>query len=333
MELRKLGNSAVKVTPMAFGAWAIGGWMWGGAEEQAAIKAVQAAFNAGITTMDTAPVYGFGRSESLIGKALAEVSRDKYQILTKFGLNWQTKQGDPYFESTDNAGNPITVYKWASKEKVIQECEDSLRRLKTDYIDLYQIHWPDITTPINETFEAVQKLIDQGKVRAAGVCNYNVDQVNEALKTIELASNQVPYSMIRRSIEESVIPQAIEKGLGILPYSPLQRGLLTGKLKPGHMFNEGDSRKDSIFFTDENISRTNQLLNEIRPVAEQHNCTLAQLVINWTIHRPGVASVLVGARDEKQVQDNARALDMNLSQEELDLITAAANKFTLAGNR
>ncbi|AKD04135.1 aldo/keto reductase [Pontibacter korlensis] len=330
MELRRLGKSDVMVTPMAFGAWAIGGWMWGGAEEQAAIRAIKAAFDAGITTIDTAPVYGFGRSEELVGKALEGIPREQYQILTKFGMNWQTEQGEYFFDSVDNDGKPFKMYKWASREKIMQECEDSLRRLKTDYIDLYQIHWPDATTPISETFEAVQRLIEQGKVRAAGVCNYNVEQVSEALETIQLASNQVPYSMINRGIEQDVVPQAIDRGLGIIPYSPLQRGLLTGKIKPGHQFNEGDTREGNLFYTDENISRTQTLLDEIRPIAEKHNATLAQLVINWTIHRPGVACVLVGARDEQQVADNAKALEFTLTSEELDTITAAADKFTPA---
>jgi len=330
MEKRRLGNSDVMVTPMAFGSWAIGGWMWGGAEEHAAIGAIKAAFEAGITTIDTAPAYGFGRSEELVGKAMEGVSRDKYEILTKFGLNWQSEQGEYFFDTVDNDGKPLKMYKWASKEKIIQECEASLRLLKTDYIDLYQIHWPDNTTPIAETFEAVQRLIEQGKVRAAGVCNYNVEQIAEALETIQLASNQVPYSMINRGIEKDVIPQAMERGLGIIPYSPMQRGLLTGKIKPGHQFNEGDSRKNNLFYTDENVRRTHTLLEEIKPIAEKHNASLAQLVINWTIHRPGVACVLVGARDEQQVADNAKALDFTLSEEELDIITTAADKFSPA---
>ena len=329
MEKRRLGQSSVLVTPMAFGAWAIGGWMWGGAEETAAIKAVRAAYDAGITTIDTAPVYGFGKSEELVGKAMEGKPRDSYEILTKFGMNWMTEEGEYFFDSLDNDGKPFRMHKWASKQKIMQECENSLRRLKTDYIDLYQIHWPDATTAISETFEAVQQLIQHGKVRAAGVCNYNVDQVNEALQTIQLASNQVPYSMINRGVENNVIPQAIEKGMSIIPYSPLQRGLLTGKIEPGHKFGEGDTREGNRFYTDENIRRTNALLQEMKPIADAHNATLAQLVINWTINQPGIGCVLVGARDEKQVKDNVGALNFTLSQQELDTITAAANKFVL----
>lgn len=330
MQKRRLGNSSVMVTPMAFGAWAIGGWMWGGAEETDAINAIKASFNAGITTIDTAPVYGFGRSEELVGKAMKGVPRDKYEILTKFGLNWQSADGEFYFDSVDNDGNPIKIYKWASKQKIIQECEDSLRRLQTDYIDLYQIHWPDSTTPLSETFEALQQLMKEGKIRAAGVCNYSVDLVEEAWQTIELASNQVPYSMIHRAIEADVVPQAIEKGMGIIAYSPLQRGLLTGKIKPGHKFGEGDTREGNRFYTDENIKRANDLLDKIRPIAEAHNASLAQVVINWTVQQPGIACALVGARDEKQVADNVKALSFELNKETLQQITALANEFSLA---
>ena len=330
MEQRQLGTSGVMVTPMAFSAWAVGGWMWGGAEENASIKAIRAAYDLGITTIDTAPVYGFGRSEQLVGKAMEGIQRDKYQVLTKFGMNWLTEEGEYFFDTTDNEGKPFKMYKWASKNRIMQECEESLRNLKTDYIDLYQIHWPDGTTPISETFEAVQQLISEGKVRAAGVCNYNTSQVSEALQTIQLASNQVPYSMINRDIEKDVVPQAIEHQLGIIPYSPLQRGLLTGKIKPGHQFGEGDTREGNRFYSDENIKRTQLLLQKIIPIAEEHNASLAQLVINWTIHRPGVACVLVGARDEKQVQDNAGALRFKLSNEELNEITKAADNFMLA---
>jgi aryl-alcohol dehydrogenase-like predicted oxidoreductase len=330
MELRTLGKSELKVTPIAFGAWAIGGWMWGGAEEDEAIKAIHASFDYGITTIDTAPVYGFGRSEEIVGKAMQGKPRDSYQLLTKFGMNWKTAQGEPYFDTVDNEGRPFKMYKWASKEKIMQECEDSLRRLKTDYIDLYQIHWPDNTTPIHETFEAVKKLIAQGKVRAAGVCNYKTEHVDEALKTIQLASNQVPYSLINRNIEKDLVPQAIKKEMSIIPYSPLQRGLLTGKIKPGHKFGEGDTREGNRFYTDENIRRTNDLLQKLQPIANKYNASLVQLVINWTMNQPGIGCVLVGARNEQQVKDNVGALALKLAEEDLKAITQAADHFSLA---
>jgi aryl-alcohol dehydrogenase-like predicted oxidoreductase len=330
MELKKLGSSSVKVTPMAFGAWAVGGWMWGGAEESAALRAIRASYDLGMTTIDTAPVYGFGRSEELVGKALQGIPRDKYQILTKYGLNWETDQGEFFFDTTDNQGKPLKVYRYSGAAKVIKECEDSLRRLKTDYIDLLQIHWSDATTPIGETMGAVAKLIEQGKVRAAGVCNYNTEQVDEALKTVKLASNQVPYSMINRGIEKDVVPQALQKGLSIVPYSPLQRGLLSGKIKPGYKFGEGDTRENNKFYTVENINRANALLQKIKPIADAHEATLSQLVINWTTRQPAMDCVLVGARDENQVKENVKALEFRLTDEELKIIDKAASEFVLA---
>ena len=329
MELRQLGNSSVKVTPLAFGAWAIGGWLWGGAEEKDALRAIRASYDLGITSIDTAPVYGFGKSEELVGQAMAGVPRDRYQILTKYGMNWQTSRGDYALDTFDLNDKPVKIYKYAGKEQVRKECEESLRRLKTDYIDLYQIHWPDVTTPIAETMEAVAKLIEEGKVRAAGVCNYSVEQVEEALKTLNIVSNQVSYSMVNRKIEKGEVPQAVKKGLGILPYSPLQRGILTGKIKPDHQFNQGDSRAASKYYKPENIRRINALLDKIKPIADEHDATLSQLVINWTTQRPAITCVLVGARDEQQVKDNAKALDFKLSQDEMMKITRAADELML----
>jgi aryl-alcohol dehydrogenase-like predicted oxidoreductase len=329
MELKQLGKSPVHVTPIAFGAWAIGGWMWGGAEEKAAIRAVRASYEAGITTIDTAPVYGFGRSEELVGRAMEGIDRDHYQILTKYGMNWTSHEGEFYFDTVDD-GRPVKVYKWSKGSRVIQDCEDSLRRLKTDYVDLLQIHWPDATTPIAETMSAVARLIEQGKVRAAGVCNYSVAQVDEALKVIALASNQVPYSLINRVIEKDVVPQAIAKGMSIIPYSPLQRGLLTGKIKEDYTFNEGDTRLGNRFYRKENIRQANAILAEIKPIADRHGATLAQLIINWTTRQPAMDCVLVGARDEAQVKENVGALMFVLSDEDLRSIEESAARFVLA---
>src|SRR5690606_37201328 len=321
MKLRKLGNSEVEVTPLAFGAWAIGGWLWGGAEEKSALRAIRASFDLGITTIDTAPAYGFGRSEILVGQAMEGIDRAKYQILTKYGLVWTSDRGDLHLDTVDNDGNPVKMYRNANPESVIRECEESLRRLNTDYIDLLQIHWPDSTTPIADTMGAVGRLIEQGKVRAAGLCNYNVQQVEEALKTLSVVSNQVPYSMVNRRIEKDIIPQALEKGLAILPYSPLQRGLLTGKIHEGYSFQEGDNRPQTKYFSAENIRRANELLDKIRPLADAHNATLSQVVINWTSRQPAISCVLVGARDEKQVAENAGALAFELSDTEMEYIT------------
>jgi aryl-alcohol dehydrogenase-like predicted oxidoreductase len=330
MIYKTLGNSSVKVTPLAFGAWAIGGWMWGGAEERTALRALRVAYDHGMTTFDTAPVYGFGKSEELVAKGLEGISRDKYQILTKFGLNWETEQGEYFFDTKDNSGKPVKMYKYAGRGQVIKEIDASLRRLKTDYVDLLQIHWPDTTTPIAETMETVKGLIQQGKVRAAGVCNYNTAQVDEALKTIDLVSNQVPYSMINRGIERDVVPQAIRNGLSIIPYSPLQRGLLTGKIGRDHKFNAGDTREGNKFYSPENIDRTNAFLQKLKPIAEKYDASLAQLVLNWTTRQAAMDCVLAGARDENQVRDNIKALDFKLEDAEFDAVNRHVAEFTLA---
>jgi aryl-alcohol dehydrogenase-like predicted oxidoreductase len=329
MELRQLGSSSVKVTPLAFGAWAVGGWMWGGAEEKESITAIRAAYENGMTTIDTAPVYGFGKSEVLVGKAMEGVSRNKYQILTKFGMNWETEEGEFFFDTTDNDGKPLKMYKFSRKEKVRKECEESLRRLKTDYIDLLQIHWPDNTTPIAETMGEVAKLIKEGKVRAAGVCNYSAEQVEEALKSVNIVSNQVPYSMVHRDIEKEIIPQALQRGIGILPYSPLQRGLLSGKITSDYKFSEGDTRPGTRYYKPENLNRINAMLAKIKPIADTHQATLSQLVINWTVNRPAMASVLVGARNEQQVKENINSLGFKLTKNELEAITMAADELVL----
>jgi aryl-alcohol dehydrogenase-like predicted oxidoreductase len=319
MKYNLLGDSGVEVSAITFGAWAIGGWMWGGTDEKDSLDAIQASLDLGITTIDTAPAYGFGLSEELVGKAL-HGKRHRAQILTKYGLRWDTTKGQFYFMSQDAAGNEVAMHKYAGKESVVRECEESLKRLQTDYLDLYQIHWPDPTTPIEETMEAVARLLEQGKIRAAGVCNYSAEQMRTAEQTVNIVINQVPYSMVERKIEAEVVPYCLEHGKGILAYSPLQRGLLTGKITDDYAFEEGDHRPGTLPFKPHNRRKVNHFLDQIRPIAEEKGVTLAQLVINWTIHRPAVAAALVGARNPKQVSENAKALDFTLSAEETQQI-------------
>ncbi|KPJ88391.1 MAG: aldo/keto reductase [Spirochaetes bacterium DG_61] len=319
MEFRELGESGLKVSVITFGAWAIGGWMWGGQDRKEALAGIQRALDLGVTSIDTAPAYGFGLSEEIVGEAIRG-KRDRVQILTKFGLRWDTDKGVFYFDSQDNDGKPVNIHKYAGKESVIRECEQSLKRLDTDYIDLYQIHWADSTTPIEETMEACSLLVQQGKVRAVGVCNYSVDQMKTAEKVLKLASNQIPYSMINRGMEDEVIPYCMKMNRGVLAYSPLQRGLLTGKIKPGHSFGPGDHRPSSSFFTEGNINRVLDFLEALRPIAGDKNATLAQLVIRWTIQRPGITVALVGVRNPKQAEENAKAFNVKLSEEEVQKI-------------
>jgi aryl-alcohol dehydrogenase-like predicted oxidoreductase len=331
MEKRKLGNSDLEVSVLAFGAWAIGGWMWGGADSKEAVKAMETAIDNGITTIDTASVYGFGLSEELVGKAI-KGKRDRVEVLTKFGLSWKGTMGEYFFDSKDNGGNTVKIYKHSSKDKVIEDCDSSLKRLNTDYIDLFQIHWPDITTPVSETMEALEILIGKGKIRAGGVCNYSSALVKEAQSVFSLASNQVPYSMVNRKIEEEIVPLCIENNIGILAYSPMQRGLLTGKIKAGHLFNDGDTRPTTPYYKEPNLTKILSIVEKIRPVAENHNATIAQVVLNWTMHRPGITCVLAGARNPEQVLDNAGAVSFNLLREETALIDNLIAGFKLETN-
>lgn len=329
MEYRKLGTSDLELSVITFGSWAAGGWMWGGTEHNDSVNAIKAAYDLGVTSIDTAPVYGMGASEEIVGKALRDLPRDKIQILTKYGMRWDLAKGDFGFKSKDNDGKDIDIYKYAARESIIKECEDSLRRLNTDYIDLYQIHWPDNTTPIRETMETVAQLIKEGKVRYASVCNYNVEQLQEAGKYINLVSNQVPYSMVKRDIEKDIVPYCIENKKSILAYSPLERGLLSGKMKPGYTFGEGDHRAGLYFFKDENLLITNEFLSKIKPLADEKNATLAQLVLRWTIEQPGITIALAGARNPVQAIQNAKAADVKLNKEEIDFIITELNKVVL----
>lgn len=329
MEYRKLGNSDLQVSAITFGAWAVGGWMWGSTNRKDAIDAIKASYDVGVTSIDTAPIYGQGTSEEIVGEAIRDIPRDKVQLLTKFGMRWDldAAQGDFGMHTKDNSGKALDVYKYAGKDSIIYECEQSLKRLGTDYIDLYQIHWPDSTTPISETFEAVSRLIEQGKVRYAGVCNYTSAQMAEAEQVVNLVSNQVPFSMVNRGIEEDTVPYCIQHDKSILAYSPLQRGLLTGKIHPGYTFQEGDNRASLPYFQPDFIEQTNTLLAKIKPIADRKNATLGQLVLRWTIERTGITVALVGARDAQQALQNAKSLDIRLSAEEIDTINKLVNSF------
>jgi len=329
MEYRRLGNSDLNVSVVTFGAWAAGGWMWGGTERSEAVKAIQAGFDYGVTSIDTAPVYGQGTSEEIVGEAIKGTPRDKVQILTKYGLNWEGTNGEFYFSSRNNQGKPIDIYRYSGKDSIIKECETSLRLLGTDYIDLYQIHWADPTTPVQETMEAVAQLIKQGKVRYAGVCNYDVALMKESAKYIDLVSDQVSYSMVKRDIEKELVPYLIGNNQSVLAYSPLQRGLLSGKIKPGHLFAEGDTRVDQPYYSDTNIRLINAFLQKIKPLADEKHSTLSQLVIRWTVEQPGITIALVGARNAAQSIENAQAAQLKLSMEEISFINTELNKLKL----
>ncbi|WP_411812156.1 aldo/keto reductase [Chryseobacterium scophthalmum] len=320
MQYRKLGNTDLELSVITHGAFAIGGNMWGGNEKQDSINSIHASLDHGVTSIDTAPFYGFGLSEEMIGEAIKGKDRSKIQLLTKFGLVWDGSNKGEFFFDANDEGKIIPVYKFASKENIIKEVEESLKRLGTDYIDLLQLHWPDSTTPINETMEAMELLIQQGKIRAAGVSNYSVEQMEEANKTLKLASNQVSYSMLNRSIENDLVPYSLENNSGIIVYSPMERGLLTGKYFKENQLKENDHRNG--YFSQFDLDKVKFFLEKIEPIAQDKGITLSQLVLRWTTLQPAITVVLAGARNAQQAIENAKAMSFDLSQEELNLINS-----------
>ncbi len=319
MEIRKIGDSDISVSAITLGTWAIGGWMWGGTDERKAIDSIKASLDEGITAIDTAPAYGFGLSEAIVGKAIKGM-RDKVRILTKYGLRWDLDEGEFHFDTHDNEGRPASIYKNSRKDSVVWECEQSLRRLGTDMIDVYQCHWRDHTTPLDETMEAMDRLVRDGKIRAAGVSNFAAEEIAECRKYFPIIVAQQPYSMIKRKAQDSVVACCREFGVGMLAYSPLQRGLLTGKITPDYEFAEDDHRKNNSDFSPESIKKINSMLAEMEPIARKHNATFAQLVIQWTVRQPAITAALVGARNAEQARENAAALSFQLTEEDLGQI-------------
>lgn len=324
---KQLGNSELKISPIVFGAWAIGSAGWGGNSVRDSINAVETAIDLGMS-IDTAPIYGYGRSEELIAKALKNSDRTKMEILTKCGLNWNTEEGEFYFKGSFE-GKDYTVRRYNGKDGIIKECEESLKRLKTEYIDLYQIHRPDNRTAHEEVMEGLSILQNQGKIRFAGVSNYNLDQLKSSLPFHGLVSNQLPYSMLERGIEKEMVPYCVENGIGILAYSPMQRGVLTGKYRGKINWNEDDHRKDTIWFREDNLKIINKFLDRISPLAQDKGISLGQLVLNWTLAQKGVSGVLAGARNSEQIKENIKAIDFELNPNEIEMINIELSKVRL----
>jgi aryl-alcohol dehydrogenase-like predicted oxidoreductase len=312
---RRLGKSELHVSPIIFGAWAIGGWMWGGADEQESIAAIHASIDAGVNTIDTAAIYGMGASEEIVAKAIAG-KRDQVVIATKCGMRWNSTEGSEPWPNKTPDGKDVIVMKNAKSDSIPYECEQSLKRLRTDVIDLYQVHWPDTSTPVEETITALEKLRKEGKVRAIGVSNYDEQWLERASKVATLASDQPPFSLITRKIEKAILPWLRQHEVGAIVYSPMERGLLTGTVGPDRTFPAGDHRAKHKYFTPENRQRVLDALEQIRPIADKHKASFAQVVINWTIQEPGITAALVGARNAEQATHNAGALAFTLTPDE-----------------
>jgi methylglyoxal reductase len=323
---RKLGSSDIDVSVIGFGAWAIGGWMWGGTDEEKAVQAIHAALDSGVNLIDTARVYGYGRSEEIVGRAIRG-RREQVVLATKCGLVWDREEGTFFFHADERGStlrpSKMKIYKNQRPESIRRELEASLKALGTDYIDLYQTHWQDPSTPIKDTVGELQRLKDEGKIRAVGVCNATVDDL---AAYGPIASDQEKYNLLDRNIEQNgILDWCRRKGAGVLPYSPLANGLLTGKISPDRQYGEGDLRKMNPRFRRDNVERVNAMLATLRPIAQRHQATIGQLVIAWTIAQPGIACVLCGARDAAQAAENAAAGGITLAAEEIEAIGSAVH--------
>lgn len=322
MKFREIGNSGIRASVVGMGTWAIGGWMWGGTDEGASIKAIQASIDAGVTLIDTAPAYGMGVAEEIVGKAISG-RRDSVVLATKCGLVWhEGKKGNHFFDQND-----IPVHRYLGKESIVYEVEESLKRLGTDYIDHYIAHWQDPTTPVSETMEALELLKQQGKIRSIGISNVTTDDLNAYLNVGTIDAIQECYSMLDRQVENELLPICQKNNVSILGYASLALGLLSGKIGPDRQFQGDDQRIENPRFSIANREKISSLFDDIRPIVDQQNATMAQLVIAWTLSQPGITFALCGARNPEQAAENAKAGTIFLTDEEVSIISDAVNKY------
>lgn len=296
MELRTLGTTSIEISPIIMGAWQAGKDMWVGIDDAESTRAIKSAYDAGITTFDTAEVYGSGHSERIVGNALYDL-RDRVVIATKVFSNH------------------------LEYNQVIDACHGSLKNLNTDYIDLYQIHWPPGTfgakkVPLEETMRAMTDLKAQGKIRAIGVSNFSRRQLEEAATYGKIDSLQPPYSLFWRKVEKNALPYCRENKITVLAYSSMAQGLLTGKFGTNHTFAKGDHRFRNKLFQPKNFKRVQEALDKLRPIAAANHITLGQLALAWIISQPGVCAI-AGARNSEQAVQNAAAGNVCLSDEDL----------------
>jgi methylglyoxal reductase len=314
MQMRKLGTTNIEASVVSLGTWAIGGgpW-WGPSDNRRSIQAIHAAFDTGVTMIDTAPAYGLGRSEEIVGKAL-EGRRHNVVLATKCGIWWHDIRGEFVFEVEGHK-----AYKTLAPETIRKEIAMSLQRLKTDYIDLYQTHWPVIEPgkyAIGDTMECLLKLKDEGKIRAIGASNVSIEQIQEYLSVGVLDAVQPKYSILDRKIEQQLLPFCINHAISTLAYSPLEQGILTGKFGLDYVLDEESTRNNIPWFRPQNRQNVLDMLARWNDLTEKYDCTLGQLVIAWTIAQPGITYALCGARKPEHAIANARAGDIMLSHED-----------------
>jgi aryl-alcohol dehydrogenase-like predicted oxidoreductase len=317
-ELRKLGNSHLNITPIGLGAWAIGGagWQfsWGDQGDSDSVASIRAALDAGINWIDTAAIYGLGHSEEIVAEALQGVSKKPY-VFTKCERRW---------------GSDSQIFPSLKADSIRQECEDSLRRLKVDVIDLYQIHWPQPDEDIEEGWTEMARLKEQGKVRHIGVSNFNVEQMKRAQRIAPITSLQPPYSLLARDVEKELLPFAKANNIGVIVYSPMGAGMLTGKMTRERALNlpENDWRSRSPNFKEPKLSANLELVELLRKIGARRGRTPGEVALAWTLHNPAVTAAITGMRTPDQVPGVIGALTFRLTAEEVSEIESFVQKQT-----
>jgi aryl-alcohol dehydrogenase-like predicted oxidoreductase len=322
METRKLGSQGPEMTTIGFGAWAIGGggWRfgWGPQDDNESIAAIQQALDLGINWIDTAAVYGLGHAEKVVGKAV-KGRRDGVLIATKCGRIWD-EQGNP--------GSSLAL------DSMRREIEASLRRLDVEVIDLYQIHWPDFVTgtPLEESWGLMTRFVEEGKARYIGVSNFDAELLARCEAIRHIDSLQPPFSMVRRDIEAEVLPFCREHGIGVICYSPMQSGLLSGTFDPSRLAADDWRKHDTRFFTEPKLGQALAFVEQVRPLAQKYGKTVGQLAVAWVLAQPGVTAAIVGARSAEQVAQNLEALGWEIADDDLrtidDAVQATLGTFT-----
>ncbi|MBN8234173.1 aldo/keto reductase [Halobacillus kuroshimensis] len=302
MEKVRISNTSMEASRIGLGTWAIGGWMWGGTDEKESIQTIHAALDQGINLIDTAPVYGFGKSEEIVGEAVRQYGRREDLLLaTKVAMDWKDEE---------------TVFRNASKERIHQEVEDSLRRLQTDYIDIYQVHWPDPVTPIHETAEALAYLHKQGKIRAIGVSNFTPEQMDIFREAAPLHTLQPPYNLFERDIESKTLPYVQDHEITTISYGSLCRGLLSGKMSTDREFEGDDLRNNDPKFNQPRFKQYLNAVQELEQLAEKRfGKSVLQLAVRWVLDQPGSGIALMGGRRPDQLNPVQGISDFQIDEQ------------------
>jgi aryl-alcohol dehydrogenase-like predicted oxidoreductase len=306
MDKVRFGQTDLEVSVLVLGTWVTGGWAWGGADESESLGAIVRALELGINFIDTAPVYGFGRSERIVGQALKEWgARDRVVIATKCGLEWDEREN---------------IRRNASPQRIRQEVDQSLTRLGVDYLDLYQIHWPDGNTLLEKSMETLVKLQDVGKVRYLGVSNFNREQIRACQSVGPVHSLQAPYNLFEREIEDEVLPFCQANGIATMAYGGLCRGLLTGKFSGDEKFPRGDLRRVDPKFKPDRFRQYLKAVDRLKKLAGKYHRSVAQFALRWALQQPGITTVLAGARTSAQVEENVGVAGWQIQPEDLEVV-------------